>query len=399
MEIQLRIKIMSRTCHCCEASEGSCAGDYCSPWAMTLRGPSIIRSLAEGPIEKYYKFGCEFNQDSFIWSLKPELTCEDPIYLQKGKGNPSWFWQYVKERKILWENGYDSQSFFLTMTKIFYINSNTNVTITIKGEQNKVPVSSYIGAAPLNAYLCNAYRTCCGFASNGVCFNTPLSNLSDYWSGNQCPDSLFSRGDTKFKFPRFSIVDGFQTANSLTTENINCDNRFYSDNRLNFNTGGNGGYFYIKIRIAAEDSIRPTRLPNNGSWDLIHGYENFGAVKITGINPYICSRFSKMMMTNDDEAPYATNPKIPPYLGNSCFSEPFSIKSYIDPDLLRKRHYEAIMKWGFDTTIDNGYIIIDPKTGKQILDEELFYGDYRFNVPDMFYQGDCDMHGIAPLRD
>ena len=393
---------MSRTCHCCEQSDSSCAPDYCSPWAMTLRGPTIYRRLEEEPIEKYYEFGCEFNQDSFIWNLKPELKCDNPIYFQKNKGVPDWYWQYVSDKAIFWDDkGYYSSSFFLTMTKIFYINSNTNVNISIKAQQNKVPLSTAVAVAPLRDDLCNALINCCGFSNNGVCFYQPMANLSlpPYYSMT-CPDSLYSRCIIKSKaqFPKFSYYNGFKIANSLSTEDINCNNNFNADHSLNFNTAGCGGYYYIQIRIKAEDNFRATKLPNNKAFDLIHGYENFGAVKIEGINPYVCARFSKMMMTSNDILRDATTPGFPDYMGNSCFSEPFFTKSYIDADILRNRDHRAEMRWGFETDTGNGgSIMIDPRTGQQ-LGEDYFYPE----IVDMFYpydSYDCDVMGIAPQRD
>jgi hypothetical protein len=97
---------------------------------MSLAGPSWRRPLNQGTIGKYYEFGCEVGPDNFIWNLQPQLDCDDPLYLHKKSGD------YYYNSYGIYDSskGYRNLSFFLTMSKIFYINSNKDVNIELKAE-------------------------------------------------------------------------------------------------------------------------------------------------------------------------------------------------------------------------------------------------------------------------
>jgi hypothetical protein len=342
---------------------------------MSLAGPSWRRPLNQGTIGKYYEFGCEVGPDNFIWNLQPQLDCDDPLYLHKKSGD------YYYNSYGIYDSskGYRNLSFFLTMSKIFYINSNKDVNIELKAEQNKLPPQSAIIVGALNPKLCDFCKVCCGLTSNGVCFNDPIKasfSYGDSWYGDSgCPDGLYTKCEkitpNSYRFPRSSVKEDWNIVKNLRTENIKCSTVFNHENSLNFNTGKCGGYFYIQIRIAAPDrSIRPIDLPGWTSLDMIHGYYNTGALKITGINPYVCSRFSKMMMTENTILSSATSPGFPDHMGNSCFSEPFFTESYIDSDISRDREHRAEMQWGFEIigsdyfATDAACMIINPNTGK-----------------------------------
>jgi hypothetical protein len=364
---------------------------------MTLAGPAWARSLAEGSIGKYYEFGCEVGPDNFIWNLQPQLDCDDPLYFHKGNGTGEDYSAY----RGLWSHyrGQYGFSFFLTMSKIIYINSNKDISIELKSEQNKVPMGSQIIAGFLNPKLCEFCKVCCGFTTNGVCFNNPVHTTFyvDSWgAGSGCTIGLYSTcglNNPRWNGGRYALNDGIDIAKTLRSDNINCNTKFSHSNLLNFNTKSCGGYYYIQIRIKAIDNIRK----NGQGFDLIHGYSSVGALKITGANPYVCSRFSKMMMTENTVLNRATNPATPGYLdyvGNSCFSEPFFTESYIDSDISRDRVHKSEMEWGYELNSNVYYgedncMIINPTTGKK-LDLSKYPDWERAIYP---YQG---FNGVSP---
>jgi hypothetical protein len=270
---------MSQTCHCCNQLSGDCNFDFCSPWVFSLAGP---QPSMQQPFytDKFYSIKTEFNFNSFIWTLNPELRCDDPIY-DSGTGSNT--------------NGGSEDTIELMISKVFYIDPKSNINIQYMMENT---VSNNIGykiqMKPL-LKQCFYCRQCCSDTGSGICFNIPVAE-SCY---GYC-ESLYDIRGIKTMLPSIKY-DG--------VPNKDCSKKYTYSEGLIFNTESYGPFWLLTIHLRGY--VRDY-------YGSKLGFKNTGAFSINGIKSSFCNRFSRLMITSLHDL-YSTslNTRL------SCFSDSF----------------------------------------------------------------------------
>lgn len=333
---------MSQTCHCCNQFTGDCNFDFCSPWLFSMQGPSPPdqQPFYEGD---FYSFKAEFDMNSFIWSLNPELDCDHPIYKK-------------------------SYSYFeFIISKVFYIDQNKNININSVIENKGLDLPYKIQIKPLlpQCFYCREY---CSDTNTGISFNYPVdigcTDFSSYCSTFYNVDGI--KEISNIKVP---VAQQFRIKN--------CSKIYTYNTTLNFNTKSYGPFWLLTLYIS-------DYYPNYINPGL--GFKNTGAINIEGITSAVCSRFSNLMMTSED-AYISSDISV-----KRCYVNSFYTNGTID--VVNPPRGVKEMIWGealLDTNSCN-------YTQKDIISCDPFYGaDYKKPLfPQMTLYAPYDAYGCDP---
>lgn len=250
---------MSQTCHCCNQLSGDCNFDFCSPWVFSMVGPQPSN---QQPFytDKYYSIRTEFDFNSFIWNLSPDLSCDDPLY-DNGRAS-----------------NYNNNIQLMT-SKVFYIDPKSNIDVQFMMENTAVNNMSYkIQIKPL-LKQCFYCRQCCSDSGSGICFNIPISIEC-----REMCDALYDNKGIKTILPS-TTYDG-------PSNRKDCSKKYVYSENIKFNTESYGPFWLVTIYIEGE---------TNDYYGPKLGFKNTGAFSINGIKNPFCSRFSRLMITSQHD--------------------------------------------------------------------------------------------------